>query len=317
MKRFKNLYENTYKTENIEACYKEVMRNTKNKRQVYRLQKNADNIIKSIYDDLKNEKYVVGKYNVFVIYEPKKRTIVSQGMKDKIINHLIAREILYPAIFPCLLPFNVASRPQMGTKKALEYLEKYRTMYGKDGQKYYMLKCDISKFFLSIDHQILKKKLRRRIKDPKALKILSDIINSYQTGIGIGSMTSQVLAIFYLNDLDHYIKEELKITGYIRYQDDFLLFSKSKEYLEYCLEKITEFLKKEKLTLNRKTRIYLSTENICFLGRNLRGQYAKRRTVKRRMKRRKYLMLTGKIPVSSYISSKISYKDLMRKYIKL
>ena len=72
MKRFKNLYENTYKTENIEACYKEVMRNTKNKRQVYRLQKNADNIIKSIYDDLKNEKYVVGKYNVFVIYEPKK-----------------------------------------------------------------------------------------------------------------------------------------------------------------------------------------------------------------------------------------------------
>ena len=98
---------------------------------------------------------------------------------------------------------------------------------------------------------------------------------------------------------------------------NFLLFSKSKEYLEYCLEKITEFLKKEKLTLNRKTRIYLSTENICFLGRNLRGQYAKRRTVKRRMKRRKYLMLTGKIPVSSYISSKISYKDLMRKYIKL
>lgn len=313
MKRFNNLYENIYKAENIKACYYEVMRNTKNKRQVYKLQNNAENVIRTIYEELKNERYVVGKYNVFIIYEPKQRTIVSQGMKDKIVNHLIAREILYPAILPCLVPFNVASRPGMGTKKALEYLERYRRQFAAKNEKYFMLKCDISRFFLSIDHKILKKKVRRRIKDSRALKIVFNVIDSYSTGIGIGSMTSQVLAIFYLNDLDHFIKEELKIKGYIRYQDDFLLFSESKEYLEVCLEKIKKFLEKEKLTLNGKTRIYSCNENICFLGRNLYGQYAKRRTVRRKMKKRFYLLKEGKISLDSYIASRICYKNLMRK----
>ena len=313
MKRFNNLYENIYKTENIKACYYEVMRNTKNKRQVYKLQNNAENVIRIIYEELKNERYVVGKYNVFIIYEPKQRTIVSQGMKDKIVNHLIAREILYPAILPCLVPFNVASRPGMGTKKALEYLERYRRQFAAKNEKYFMLKCDISRFFLSIDHKILKKKVRRRIKDPRALKIVFNVIDSYSTGIGIGSMTSQVLAIFYLNDLDHFIKEELKIKGYIRYQDDFLLFSESKEYLKVCLEKIKKFLEKEKLTLNGKTRIYSCNENICFLGRNLYGQYAKRRTVRRKMKKRFYLLKEGKISLDSYIASRICYKNLMWK----
>ena len=311
MKRLSNLYENIYKPENIKSCYYEVIRNTKNKRQVYRLQNNAEKVIRTIYEELKNEKYVVGKYNVFVIYEPKQRTIVSQGMKDKIINHLIAREILYPAILPCLVPYNVASRPNMGTKRALEYLEKYRREFALKNKKYFILKCDISHFFFSIDHKILKKKLRKKIKDPKALKILFNVIDSYSTGIGIGSMTSQVLAIFYLNNMDHFIKEELKIKGYIRYQDDFLLFSESKEYLKFCLKEIKKFLEKEKLMLNKKTRIYSSSENICFLGRNLYGQYAKRRSVKRKLKRKLYLMKKGSITLSSYIDSKICYKNLM------
>lgn len=78
-------------------------------------------------------------------------------------------------------------------------------------------------------------------------------------------MTSQILAIFYLNDMDHYIKEVLKIKYYVRYQDDFLLFHESKKYLRYCLIKIEEFLKKEKLVLNRKTRIFKNTNNFIFL----------------------------------------------------
>ena len=201
----------------------------------------------------------------------------------------------------------------MGTRKALEYMDRYRKEFSAKSKKYFILKCDISRFFLSINHRILKKKLRKKIKDPKALKIVFDVIDSHNSGIGIGSMTSQVLAIFYLNDMDHFIKEELKIKGYIRYQDDFLLFSESKEYLEKCLEKIKEFLKKEKLALNNKTRIYTSNENICFLGRNLYGQYAKRRTVKKRMKKRFILLQEGKISLNSYIASKLCYKKLMRK----
>ena len=94
-------------------------------------------------------------------------------------------------------------------------------------KKYYILKCDVSKFFASIDKDILKSKVKKRIKDKDALKIIFDIIDSEEHGLGIGNMTSHVFAIFYLNDMDHYIKEELKIKYYVRYQDDFLLLHES------------------------------------------------------------------------------------------
>ena len=125
-------------------------------------------------------------------------------------------------------------------------------------------------------------------------------------------MTSQILAIFYLNDMDHYIKEDLKIKYYVRYQDDFLLFHQSKEYLKECLEKIKEFLKKEDLILNRKTRIYKNTNNFIFLGRNKYGKYAKYRDVKRKLKKKKYLYENNKITLMSYTSSLICYKNLTK-----
>ena len=207
-------------------------------------------------------------YNKFIIYEPKRREIVSQGVQDKIINHLVARHILYPAILPCLLDVNVASRKDMGTSRGLELALKFHNKCKIKYGTYYVLKCDISKFFLNINHDILKQKVLRRIKDKDALKIVFDIIDSNEEGLYIGSMTSQVLAIFYLNDMDHFIKETLKIKYYVRYQDDFLLFHQSKDYLKYCLKEIEKFLTKEKLKLNIKTRIYKNTNNFLFLGRN-------------------------------------------------
>ena len=156
-------------------------------------------------------------------------------MQDKVINHLVARYILYPAILPCLLDVNVASRKGLGTSEGIRLAMNFHRICKVKYKTYYILKCDISKFFASIDHDILKKKLERRIKDKDALKIVFDIIDSEENGLSIGAMTSQVLAIFYLNDMDHFIKETLKIKYLIRYQDDFLLFHPSKQYLKYCL----------------------------------------------------------------------------------
>ena len=124
-------------------------------------------------------------------------------------------------------------------------------------------------------------------------------------------MTSQILAIFYLNDLDHFIKENLKIKYYVRYQDDFLLFHLSKDYLKYSLEEIRKFLSKEKLTLNAKTRIYKNTNNFIFLGKNQKRKYAKYREVKRKQKKRNYLYQENKITLIQYISSKICYMKNM------
>ena len=113
-------------------------------------------------------------------------------------------------------------------------------------------------------------------------------------------MTSQVLAVFYLNDMDHFIKNELHIKGVIRYQDDFLLFHESKEYLK----------------LNKKTRIFKSTDNFIFIGRNKYGNYAKYRTVKRRLKKKMYLYSIGKLSLNSVVASRICYKNLCNNKLK-
>lgn len=310
MKRKGNLYEDICNVNNILVAYDEVCRNTKNKVKVNTYREYKCGNVAKIYNVLTKRKYEVGPYNVFTIYEPKERRIVSQKMFDKVVNHLVARYILMPAIFPSLVPENVASRKDLGTKAGLklakEYMRKCKIKY----RKYYVLKCDISKFFASIDHDILKEKLRRKIKDKDALKIVFDIIDSEKNGLGIGNMTSQILAIFYLNDLDHYIKEKLGIKYYVRYQDDFLLFHSSKEYLKHCLVKIKEFVEREKLVLNEKTRIYTNNNNYIYLGRNRKGEYAKYRSVKRKLKKAEYLYDLGIIELRNVMSVKQSYDYL-------
>ena len=313
MKRKGNLYQNLYKFENIQSAFNEVCKNTKNKKKVARFKEYKCIYISRIYDILQTKTYKPGPYNVFTIYEPKKRRIVSQNMQDKVINHLVARHILYPALLPCLLDVNVASRKGLGTSEGIRLAMNFHKICKVKYKTYYILKCDISKFFASINHDILKEKLKRRIKDKDALKIIFDIIDIEENGLSIGAMTSQILAIFYLNDMDHFIKETLKIKYFLRYQDDFLLFHPSKQYLRYCLKELEKFLKKEKLILNKKTRIYKSTNNFIFLGRKPNGNYAKFRDVRRKIKKRVYLYKTGQIELSSLISSIICYKHLCKK----
>ena len=141
--------------------------------------------IYDVYNTLKNKEYKPGKLNVFEIYEPKKRRIVSQEMKDKLVNHLVARYILYPSILPCLIDENVASRKNMGTNKGIKLANKYRKICNIKYKRYYILKCDISKFFASIDNYKLKEKLKKRIKDKDALKIIFNIIDIEEAGLSI------------------------------------------------------------------------------------------------------------------------------------
>lgn len=297
---------------NILLAYNEVLKNTNNKNRVCKLRDYKSLYIYRVYNTLTSKSYQVGPYNEFTIYEPKERHIVSQNLEDKIINHLVARFILYPAILPCLLDVNVASRKDMGTNKGLKISYYFQKTCNIKYTSYYILKCDISKFFASINHDILKQKIFKRIKDKDALKIVFDIIDSNTEGLFIGSMTSQILAIFYLNDMDHFIKEKLKIKYYIRYQDDFLLYHPSKNYLKYCLKEIEKFLKSENLTLNSKTRIYKNTNNFLFLGRNCKHYYARYRNVKRKLKSKYILYTNNKLELNSLCSSIICYKSLCK-----
>lgn len=313
MKRKNNLYQEICKIENIILAFNEVCRNIKNKKKVQNYKQYKSIYISRIFNVLNNKNYKVGKYNIFTIYEPKERRIVSQNLQDKVINHLVARYILYPAIMPCLIDQNVASRKGKGTRKGLEYASIYNTKCKIKYKNYYILKFDISKFFASIDQEILKEKIKKRIKDKDALDIVFKIIDSEEQGLGIGSMTSQCLAIFYLNDLDHFIKEKLKIKYYIRYQDDGLIFHESKEYIKFCFKEIKEFLNKEHLKLNNKSRIYRNTNNFIFLGRNRKGKYSKYRNIKRKIKYRKKLYEIEKIDLIGYINTVNCYKNIVKK----
>lgn len=313
MKKYDNLYEEIYKIENIEKAFREVCRNTKNKSKVQRFKEYKCINITRIYECLKSRNYVPGPYRRFTIYEPKERKIVSQGMFDKTINHLVARYILLPSIGKGLIDSNVASRINKGTSYGIKLFKDYKRKCDLEFKEYYILKCDISKFFYSIDKNILKEKLKKKIKEKDSLKIVFDIIDSEENGLGIGNMTSQILAIFYLNDMDHFIKEKLKIKCYLRYQDDFVLFHESKAYLKYCLSEIKKFLKKEHLVLNNKTRIYKNTNQFIFLGRDFKSKYARYRDLKRKIKHRDNMYKREEITLNSLAGTLISYDALTKK----
>ena len=133
------------------------------------------------------------------------------------------------------------------------------------------------------------------------------IIDSTESGLPIGSTTSQLFAIFYLDSLDKYIKEVLKIKCYIRYQDDMVLFHEDKEYLKYCLLKITEELDKLKLQLNSKSKIYKSNENMNFIGVKKNKKYSNITRTRRKYKKNLKKYYQGEISLNSLISSKMNY----------
>ena len=312
MKRYNNLYSNIYNINNIISCFDEVCKNTKNKKKVEEFKQYKTIYISRIYNELKNKTYKVGKFNIFYIYEPKKRRIVSLNMYDKVINHLVSRYILNIALTPCLIDSNCASREGKGTTYALNIYFKYRNIMNRKYNNYYILKCDIKSYFASIDKNILKSKIIRRIKDKDSIDIIDKILESDDV-LSIGFMTSQILGIYYLNDLDHFIKEDLGIKYYVRYQDDFILIHESKEYLKYCLIMIKNFLYKEKLILNDKTRIYKNTNNFIFLGRNIYSKYSKYRSINKKIKVNSYLYENNIINFNRYLSSYICYKGFVEK----
>ena len=279
----------------------EISKNVKNKHKVYMFEKNKMQNINYIINILQNDKYNGGLYNIFLIKEPKHRIVMAQGITDKIINHFVTKYILEVKLTKYLDMRNIATRKNMGTDYGIKLLKKYLEL-NKKYNEFYILKLDISKYFYTIDHEILKKLLKDKLNENE-YQILSNIIDStnkdyvnkkiidikekylikhpnlkeevdslplyyYGKGLPIGNMTSQFLSIYYLYELDHYIVNNLHIKYYIRYMDDFILIHHDKEILNNALKKISNILNnKYKLKLNnKKTKIINNKEGFSFLG---------------------------------------------------
>ena len=285
----------------IDIYEKEVSVNTKNKSKVYNFEKNKIENIYDIKNIIESDNYKITKYNVFTINNPKYRMVMSLNMKDKIINHYVARFILLPKLNKYLDIRNCATRKNMGYDYAIKLLKRYIECNKKYG-KFYILKIDISKYFYSIDHNILKELLKDKLNEEE-YKIVSSIIDStnesyinniiiniknnllikdknrcneinklplykYNKGLPIGNMTSQILSIFYLYKLDYYIINNFKLKYLLKYMDDYIIISNNKDKLKKALNEIEYILnKKYKLNINKnETNIYDSYHGFEYLG---------------------------------------------------
>ena len=179
MKRVGNIYQRVVHIQNIECAFDEVMKTTRNKNKVILFDDYKMVYIYRIYKDMLNCTYLPFLVNEFIIYEPKKRLIVSQSIYDKVINHLVSRELLIPYLTPCLIDSNVASRKGRGTSYGRKLYFQYRHIKDQKYSKYYLLKIDIQGYFRHIKHDILKEKIKGKIKDKRAIDLIFKIIDSY------------------------------------------------------------------------------------------------------------------------------------------
>lgn len=217
-----------------------------------------------LQEELGNYTYQPGAYRYFTIFEQKQRTISVAPFRDRVVHHALI-QILEP-IFECSFIYHsYATRKDKGSHKAIEqarcFLRKNR----------WYLKMDISKYFDNIDHGILNTLLAKRIKDPLILALCAKIIaqgGDGSRGLPIGNLTSQFWANVYLDSLDHYIKDRLRISAYLRYMEDFCLFSNDKKTLKDLVPVLTVFLDNS-LGLHLKDRATLintALHGLPFLG---------------------------------------------------
>ncbi len=217
---------------------------------------------------LETKTYQISPYHQFIIYEPKERIIKACSFQDKIVQHSLCDNVLLPLLKNEFIQTNYAGQIGKGTLYGLDCLKSQMYLaYCKYGYDCWIVKADISKYFYSIDHDILKDIVRYFIKDNEVYWLCENFIDSTEgKGLPLGNQISQVFALIYLSGLDHFITGELGVKYYGRYMDDFYLIVEKKEYVKYCLSAIYEFVHSIGLELNGKTQIIPFKNGIKFCG---------------------------------------------------
>ncbi len=249
-----------------------------------------DNVI-SLHIDLQSRIYSHGAYHAFNISDPKPRNIHKASVRDRLLHHAIHR-ILYPYFDRKFIADSYSCRNGKGTHKAIRGFKYFAFKLSRNNTRTcYILKCDIRKFFASVDQDILLKILEKHIFDLDILWLLQRIIGSFnsgneRTGLPLGNLTSQLLVNIYMNEFDQWTKHEMKVKYYVRYTDDFVILSQDKDYLLELTPKIADFLEKNlKLSLH-PDKVFIKTlaSGVDFLGWvHFQNHYVLRTVTKRRM----------------------------------
>lgn len=287
MKRIGNLYDEIISIENLQLADEKAR---KGKLRSYGVQfhdKSREANLLQLHNDLKNQTYKTSKYSIFKIYEPKEREIFRLTyFPDRITHHAIMNilEPIWVSIFTKDTYSCIKNRGIYAAAKSVKHI--LRT--DKDGTRY-CLKIDIRKFYPSIDHDILKMVIRRRIKDNRLLWLLDEIIDSVPTGVPIGNYLSQYFANLYLAYFDHWLKEVKHVKYYWRYADDIVILAPNKEVLHELLHEIRAYLRENlKLKVKRNYQVFpTNTRGIDFLGyRFFHTHTFLRKSIKKKLFRR-------------------------------
>ena len=237
MKTYKNLFEKTCSYENLYNAYLKARRGKRKSEEVLRFTCDLESELFDLQNELRNKTYKTGEYRNFIIFEPKERIISALPFRDRVVHHAVY-SVMEPIFERKFIYDSYACRKGKGTHAGVERLQEF---IRKMNNNSYVLKCDVSKYFSSVNHKILKRIIRKKIADGDFLWLLDNIIDSMESGIPIGNLTSQLFANIYLNELDEFVKYKLKIKYYIRYMDDFILLYDSKQELHKFREEIRLF----------------------------------------------------------------------------
>jgi RNA-directed DNA polymerase len=260
-KKHKNLIEKICEIDNLREAYRKTAKGRKKTFGYLEFKEYSEANLLIIREELLTGTYKIGKYKNFTVYEPKPRLISALCFKDRLVQHAICN-IVSPIFENALLPQTFACRKDKGTHAGIKYLQ---SELRKHDYKYF-LKTDYSKFFPSVNREILHEMISRKISCQKTLTALTEIIPHEGLGIPIGSLTSQLFANTYGDRVDRFIHFELKHKSWIRYMDDIVILGNDDALLKENFVRIKDF-SKQKLCLEiSKWQVNSANKGINFLG---------------------------------------------------
>ena len=272
---FNHTYEDLISIDNLLLAWQEFVKGKRNKKDVQIFQFNLMDNILQLHEDLKSRTYKHGGYEEFKINDPKPRIIHKASVRDRLLHHAVYRT-LYPFYDKTFIADSFSCRDNKGTHKAVNRFKEFGQIVSKNNTKTcWVLKCDIKKFFASINQEILisvlEKNFTRLSYDNlnDLMVLLREVIFSFRpNGLPLGNLTSQLFANVYLNELDQFVKHKLKVKYYIRYADDFVILSEDKKYLESLILEINNFLEKSLKLQMHPDKIFIKTlsSGVDFLG---------------------------------------------------
>lgn len=327
MKIYSDLFNKIVSAENLFSAWDSFKKDKRNKTDVLEFEWHLEENIFKLQRDLEGRTYQHGSYTDFYITDPKQRHVHKATVRDRILHHAIFN-LINPIFEETFISTSFSCRKDFGTHRGVEALQQIGWKLSKNGtRQVYALKCDVKKFFDSIDHRILGSILRKRIKDGATIWLLEKVIDSFSSeqsnlfqnkGLPIGNLTSQLFANVYMHEFDKFMKHRLGIKHYFRYTDDFVILSNDERYLQGLLPKISEFLE-QKLELKlHPEKVYIRKlhQGIDFLGyvsflrhRLMRGKTRRRIFIKLKDRVREYK--AGKIGSLTLEQSLNSYLGVL------